>query len=136
MPAHHQGRLEAQGHRNDLEVFFVDLIKSVAFLEAEEEATPRLSASDDERASAMADREAARLWRATRIATRIVLERAGGEAIRRLNFEIEAYGPPETRRSSALQRLAHRRSGTHCRLEGHAGGSRPRTKGTPHPYVR
>lgn len=94
MPAHHKGRIEAQNNQNDLEVFFVDLIKSVACLEAEDETTPRLSASDNERASAMADREAARLWRATRIATRIVLERAGGEAIRRLNFEIENGGRP------------------------------------------
>ncbi|MBY0559984.1 phosphopantetheinyl transferase [Hyphomicrobium sp.] len=91
MPAHNEGRDKAP---NDLEVFFVDLVKSAALLEAEEEATPRLSASDDERASAMADREAARHWRATRIATRIVLERAGGDAFRRLNFEIETGGRP------------------------------------------
>jgi 4'-phosphopantetheinyl transferase len=87
MPAH----IEVQ---NELEVFFVDLVKSAALLEAEEAATPRLSASDDERAGAMTDREAGRLWRATRIATRIALERAGGDALRRLNFEIEAGGRP------------------------------------------
>lgn len=91
MPAHHEGPHEAL---YDLEVFFVDLVKSAALLEAEEEATPRLSPSDNERASAMADREAARLWRATRIATRIALERAGGQALRRLNFEIETGGRP------------------------------------------
>lgn len=91
MPVHHVGRHEAL---NDIEVFFVDLVKSWALLDAEEEATPRLSPSDNERVSAMADREAARLWRTARIATRIVLERAGSEALRRLNFEIETGGRP------------------------------------------
>jgi 4'-phosphopantetheinyl transferase len=86
-----RARIEAQ---NEFEVFFVDLVKSAALLEAEEEATPRLSASDNERAGAMANREAGRLWRISRIATRIVLERAGGDALRRLNFEIEAGGRP------------------------------------------
>lgn len=81
--------------QNDLEVFFVDLVKAAALLEAEEEATPRLSVSDNVRHSAMADREAGRLWRASRIATRIALERTGGPGLRRSDFEIEAGGRPK-----------------------------------------
>lgn len=40
------------------------------------------------------DRERRRLWRAARIATRIVLERTGGVGLRNVDFEIEAAGRP------------------------------------------
>jgi 4'-phosphopantetheinyl transferase len=102
MPAEY---LEAQ---TDLEVFFVDLAKSAALLDAEENAIPRLSASDNARASSMAaDGEGRRLWRSARIATRIVLERAGGVGLRRLDFEIEEGGRPRLAQGAPFFNVSH-----------------------------
>jgi 4'-phosphopantetheinyl transferase len=86
------GRHEA---RSDIEVFFIDLTQSHTLLDAEEQRTPRLSAADHKRAESMsADRERRRLWRDARIATRIVLERAGGVGLRNVDFDIAAGGRP------------------------------------------
>lgn len=81
----------------EIELFFVDLWRGMPALEAEEERTPRLSDADRARADAMAEDEAKRLWRASRIATRIALERIGGAALRRVAFEIEPGGRPVLR---------------------------------------
>ncbi|HET6389099.1 phosphopantetheinyl transferase [Hyphomicrobium sp.] len=78
----------------EIEVFFLDLAKAASILEAEESGSPRLSASDNARAAATRDPEARRLWRASRIATRIVLERACGPSIRQADFAIEPGGRP------------------------------------------
>ncbi|MET1047227.1 MAG: hypothetical protein ABWX70_11085, partial [Hyphomicrobium sp.] len=80
--------------RSDLEIVFVDLTRFAADLAHEETRTPRLSADDNVRADTMADREARRLWRAARIATRIVLERVIGESVRGVPFRIEPGGRP------------------------------------------
>ncbi len=91
-----------------LEVFFVDLAKSASLLEAEEEATPRLSASDNDRvASKSGDAEGRRLWRTARIATRIALERAGGPATRQVDFEIEPGGRPTLPAGSPWFNVSH-----------------------------
>jgi 4'-phosphopantetheinyl transferase len=82
------------GNTRGIEIFFVDLVAATPFLEAEEERTPRLSDADIARSGAMADGEASRLWRASRIATRIALERIGGAGLRRIAFEIEPGGRP------------------------------------------
>ncbi|HML28483.1 MAG TPA: phosphopantetheinyl transferase [Hyphomicrobium sp.] len=78
----------------EIELFFVDLLRGMPALDAEEARTPRLSDADRARADAMAEVEAKRLWRASRIATRIVLERLGGAALRRIAFEVEPGGRP------------------------------------------
>lgn len=70
------------------------LVQAIPFLEAEEKKTPRLSDADIERADAMADDVARRSWRASRIATRILIERVGGADFQRAPFEIEPGGRP------------------------------------------
>ena len=81
---------------SDLEIVFVDLDASRALLESEEANTPRLSSSDHlrvERLSGDPGRQS--LWRAARIATRIVLEGAAGPEVRRVDFEIAVGGRPK-----------------------------------------
>lgn len=81
---------------SDLEIVFVDLDASRALLESEEANTPRLSNSDRlrvERLSGDPGRQS--LWRAARIATRIVLEGAAGPEVRGVNFEIAVGGRPK-----------------------------------------
>jgi 4'-phosphopantetheinyl transferase len=78
----------------DIRIFFVDLDSAAAGLEVEEERTPRLSPADVERAEAMKNIEARRHWRASRIATRIALERIVGPGLRQIPFEIEPGGRP------------------------------------------
>jgi 4'-phosphopantetheinyl transferase len=78
----------------DLSIFFVDLARSEAFVEAEEVRTPRLSNADATRAAEIADVSARRLWRTSRIATRIVIERFGGPGLRGLPFRTEGGGRP------------------------------------------
>ncbi|MFT3731296.1 MAG: phosphopantetheinyl transferase [Hyphomicrobium sp.] len=77
-----------------LEIFFINLAHASPVLEAEEKRTTRLSADDIARADAMADTDARRFWRASRIATRIALERVGGTSLRRVAFRIERSGRP------------------------------------------
>ena len=91
----------------EIEIYFVDLVRVAAVVEDEEARTPRLSAADIERAAAMADREARGLWRASRIATRILLERAGGTDLRRRAFHIEAGGRPVLDAGSPYFSVSH-----------------------------
>lgn len=85
----------ARMRSSDLEIVFVDLDTSSPLLEAEEARLPRLGAADLIRSGRLADdRRRQSLWRATRIATRIVLERAAGPGLRRVDFEIAATGRP------------------------------------------
>ncbi|MBS0235571.1 MAG: phosphopantetheinyl transferase [Proteobacteria bacterium] len=80
--------------RQEPEIFFIDLVKSEALLDAEELRAPRLSDDDIERARTIADDKARRLWRSSRIATRILLERLAGESVRQIPFQIEPGGRP------------------------------------------
>jgi 4'-phosphopantetheinyl transferase len=85
----------ARARSSGVEVVFVDLEASGALLEAEEAATPRLAASDILRSERLSpDPVRQRLWRSARIATRIVLERAAGPTVRRIDFEIAVAGRP------------------------------------------
>ena len=78
-----------------LQVVFVDLKVSMGLLEATERDVPRLSAADIARVQKLEhDPERQRLWRSSRIATRIVLERAVGTAYRNIDFEIAENGRP------------------------------------------
>jgi 4'-phosphopantetheinyl transferase len=80
--------------RRAVEIVFVDLDAAAAPLAEEEARRPRLSVADEQRADAIAEERTRRLWRASRIATRIVLERVGGQRLRRLVFRIEKDGRP------------------------------------------
>lgn len=86
-------------------VFVVDLRASRAALEADERATPRLSAEDVARfhhkAQALGEDDA-RDWRVTHIALRIILERATGDALRGVAFDRAAGGRPRLPRSLGL----------------------------------
>jgi 4'-phosphopantetheinyl transferase len=80
---------------SDLEIVLVDLGASHALLESEEASTPRLSASDRLRIDRLSgDPVRQSLWRAARIATRIVLERVAGPRVRGADFEIASGGRP------------------------------------------
>jgi 4'-phosphopantetheinyl transferase len=80
---------------SDFEIVLVDLVASAGLIEAEEARTPRLGAADVVRAARLGDDPQAQgLWRAARIATRIVLERAAGAGIRGMDFAIAAGGRP------------------------------------------
>lgn len=79
----------------DLDVVFVDLDASRALLEHEEASTPRLSPSDRLRVDRLSgDPVRQARWRASRIATRIVLERWAGRSVRGAEFEIATGGRP------------------------------------------
>jgi len=79
----------------DLDVVFVDLDASRALLEHEETSTPRLSPSDRLRIDRLSgDPVRQARWRASRIATRIVLERWAGRGVRGVEFEIATGGRP------------------------------------------
>jgi 4'-phosphopantetheinyl transferase len=84
----------AHANARDPDIVFVDLKSTLSLLEAEEEKVARLSPADCARADAFADPERRRLWRASRIATRIVLERHAGDTWRRRDFEIADGGRP------------------------------------------
>ncbi|MBS0250200.1 MAG: 4'-phosphopantetheinyl transferase superfamily protein [Proteobacteria bacterium] len=90
-----------------IEIFFVDLVSMAVVLESEEARTPRLSTADVERARAMKDAEARRLWRASRIATRIALERLVGPGLRQTAFEIEWSGRPVVPGGGAHFSISH-----------------------------
>lgn len=90
-----------------IEIFFVDLIRMAGALEAEEARQPRLSVADVERAQAMKDENAGRIWRASRIATRIALERVAGRGLRQVPFEIEPGGRPVVPGGGAYFSISH-----------------------------
>lgn len=98
------GRREA---KSDIVIFFVDLVRSQAALDAEEARAPRLSNADAERASEIADGTARRLWRASRIATRLVLEHVGGPGLRRMPFRIEPGGRPRLGEGDPYFSISH-----------------------------
>jgi 4'-phosphopantetheinyl transferase len=78
-----------------LDVVFVDLSASAELLDAQEMTAQRLAPSDIIRVERLAhDPDRQRLWRATRIATRIVLESSVGTQLRRVDFVIAAGGRP------------------------------------------
>lgn len=84
-----------QFRQNGLAIIFVDLVASGPLLDAVERAVPRLSAADSTRIEALThDPAGCCRWRWARIATRIILEREVGPAIRRRDFIIERTGRP------------------------------------------
>lgn len=98
--------------RSGIEVVFVDLNRCRSLLDAVEQSEPRLSSEDEARAAGFA--KTARdgdLWRAGRIATRIVLERWAGAQIRRQAFVIEASGRPRLVHDRPAFSVSHSGSG-------------------------
>ena len=91
-----------------LHVVFVDLKSSVAFLEAEERSC---------RASLLPTSRASKSWRtirnangygaASRIATRIVIERAAGRAYRNIDFAIARNGRPSFGEGAPYFNVSH-----------------------------
>lgn len=86
--------VDAGAGGGDVEIIFVDIAHSAPLLEAEENATARLSPEDRSRIARMGEAAARDAWRACRIATRIVLERWVGAGIRRSDFILESGGRP------------------------------------------
>lgn len=78
----------------DSELWFVDLDKAQAALEAIEAATPRLSQDIRQRLASMTHEAARRDRRIAHIALRILLERRLGPAVRGVPFDISVSGKP------------------------------------------
>jgi 4'-phosphopantetheinyl transferase len=82
---------------NPMHLLLVDIASTLAYLEAEEQRTPRLSADQvarfDQKAGARGSDDA-RTWRAAHIALRIALEHVTGPAIRCVAYDIEPGGRP------------------------------------------
>ena len=96
--------------RGGIEVVFVDLVQARALLDDAEREKPRLSGEDLARAAARAAQTGdAALWRASRIALRIVLERWAGPAIGQKPFVIAHGGRP--RLADGLPAFSHAHSG-------------------------
>ncbi len=77
------------------EVWFADLGRYLASIEDEEWRQPRLSPDEIVRAERISDPDQRRLWRASHIALRDILERSCGPAARRVPFVSAAGGRPE-----------------------------------------
>ena len=93
---------------DDLEIIFVDLEASAALLEAQEGDIPRLSPADIAHFDKMvADQKRQRLWRLSRIATRVVLERSAGTTQRNVDFIIAAGGRPSLAEEPPYFNVSH-----------------------------
>lgn len=77
------------------EVWFADLGRHLGSIEDEERRSARLSPDEILRAERISDPDQRRLWRASHIALRDILERSCGPAIRRVPFVSKVGGRPE-----------------------------------------
>ena len=77
------------------EVWFADLGRQLLSIEDEERRCPRLSPDEIVRAERIDDPGQRRLWRASHIMLREILERSCGPAIRRVPFVSKVGGRPE-----------------------------------------
>lgn len=91
----------------DVELWFVDLEKASAALDALESETPRLSDADNVRFSVMTDAAAHRNRRRAHIALRLLLERMCGPAVRQMPFALSVSGKPALAGLAANFSLAH-----------------------------
>lgn len=91
----------------DVELWFVDLEKASAALDALESETPRLSDADNVRFSVMTDAAARRNRRLAHIALRLLLERMCGPAVRQMPFALSVSGKPALAGIAANFSLAH-----------------------------
>jgi 4'-phosphopantetheinyl transferase len=77
------------------DIWFADLGSLLHAIEEEERRCPRLSADEVLRAGRLSDPEQRRLWRASHIALRDILERFSGPELRNVPFASKAGGRPE-----------------------------------------
>ena len=91
----------------DVELWFVDLERAAAALDALEAETPRLPDADSARFAAMTDAAARRNRRCAHIALRLLLERACGPVIRQAPFDVSASGKPTLAGVATRFSLAH-----------------------------
>ena len=78
----------------DSELWLIERAALASDLAAAEQATPRLSADELDRAAAMPDQATAEMWCAGRIALRLLLERHCGTGIRQQPFDRAPGGRP------------------------------------------
>ena len=92
------GKLDAPLHvpmQCVCEVWFADLGRYLISIEDEERRWPRLSPDEMLRAERISDADQRRLWRASHIALRDILERSCGPDVRRVPFVSKVGGRPE-----------------------------------------
>ena len=77
------------------EIWFADLGRHLGSIEDEERRSARLSTDEILRAERISDPDQRRVWRASHIALRDILERSCGPAIRRVPFVSKVGGRPE-----------------------------------------
>jgi 4'-phosphopantetheinyl transferase len=90
-----------------VELWCVDLGAAALVLREIEEGTPRLSDWDKQNAANFADADAAADWLATRIALRLLLERAAGARWRRVPFARTLHGKPHLPGAPVAFSLSH-----------------------------
>ena len=100
--------MKSRSPGGDLEIVFVDLEASAALLEAQESDVPRLSPADIAHLDKLvADEQGQRLWRLSRIAARVVLERSVGTSHRNVDFIIAAGGRPSLPEEPPFFNISH-----------------------------
>lgn len=99
--------LDRVGEHVAVELWHVDCESLSAILEAEEYARPRLSADEILRGSRIGTETDRRIWRASHIALRLLIERWGGEQLRRQPFSYAADGKPSLARPAPAFSLSH-----------------------------
>lgn len=102
----------------EMELWFVDLDRASAALEALERETPRLADTDTARFASMTDAAARSERRCAHVALRILLERRCGPSVRQVPFVVSRSGKPSLPSGQASFSLAHARG---CALVALAG---------------
>ena len=90
-----------------IEIRRVDLDRSASALDEAERAFAVLSESEAARAAAIRDVQDRARWRASHIALRLLIERAGGAQMRRQPFTIAPGGRPELKQVPVSFSLSH-----------------------------
>jgi 4'-phosphopantetheinyl transferase len=90
-----------------IELWCVDLAAAAPVLDAVERRIPRLAASDRERAEAFSDQDVIAERRATYIALRILIERAGGSHWRGVPLQRGTHGKPHLDNASVSFSYSH-----------------------------
>jgi 4'-phosphopantetheinyl transferase len=101
-------RVKSINSGSDLEIVFVDLEASATLLDAQERDAPRLSPAEIAHLDKLAaERQRQRLWRLSRIATRVVLERGAGVSLRKVDFVIASGGRPSLPEEPPFFNISH-----------------------------
>ena len=92
---------------SDLELWRIDLVAAGSALRDVEQATPRLSAWEREKALTIADTAVAAEWLAAHVGLRILIERAAGVRWRGMPFERGRGAKPHLKRAPITFSLSH-----------------------------